>query len=110
MKPRSKRDRTQQIANWLAHKYPTRKPVYVSWNPDLKHISITTKNRISWTIQFNPKYPLFILEDSLLHEWAHIRKWSDLLEHPDAWGEEYAMYYRDYYDGIGGDESCTYRW
>lgn len=108
---RRKRERIQQIANWLSHKYPTRRPVYLAWSEEASDdIMVASKHRRSWTLRACARYPLYVLEEALLHEWAHIRRWSDLLEHPDAWGGEYAMLYRDWYDGLGKYESADYPW
>ena len=51
-----------------------------------------------YRIRIDSRLSGVVLEDTLMHEWAHARSWWEQIEHGPAWGAEYARLLTEWRD------------
>jgi hypothetical protein len=110
---RRKADRLRQILNWLKQEYPCAKPVRLIMQP---RITGEQKKHFGWVdyydddslvISLVKTYPLDVLIESLIHEYAHCRQYPKGSGHNSRiWKDNYGRMYEHFYDREGCEESC----
>ncbi len=103
---RSKEKALGEMVGRLRKEWRTPHPVRVALTtglpPQVK--GTCTRNGRTLHIHLNSRFPLYVLQEVLLHEWAHAITWPHArLErhqpmHPDEWALAYGRLYRWWYD------------
>ncbi len=110
-KARTKKQRINQVTQWLHAQHPCRYEVLVKWVDDITTTSFHLAGDADfdrYTIRLSEKVCRYtnIATETLMHEWAHLLVNSE--RHTDKFWTTYGRVYRSFYEDGGDTESERY--